>query len=106
MNLACSTASLSANLFNCPFLNMCIASTPSSVFFAEWKERKHCAARHLPRIARWSYSTTLLRTGNSVACMVKSAGGNFAETARLLGVRPNNLHHLIRNFGLCPLPKK
>ncbi len=48
-NFACPAASLPLNLFTCPFLIMCMASTPSIVRSAVWKERKRCIARHLFR---------------------------------------------------------
>jgi hypothetical protein len=51
-NLACPVESLPSNLFTCPFLIMCMASTPYSVGSAVWKERKHCIALHLLRIAQ------------------------------------------------------
>lgn len=38
-NLACPIASLLSNLFICPFLIMCIASMPSNVRSAVWRER-------------------------------------------------------------------
>ena len=50
-NFAGPAASLPSNLLICPFLIMCIDSTPSSVRSAVWKERKHCIARHLLLIA-------------------------------------------------------
>jgi two-component system response regulator HydG len=33
----------------------------------------------------------------------RSAGGNYTETARLLGIHPNYLHRLVRNLGLKPV---
>jgi len=30
----------------------------------------------------------------------QQTGGNYVETARLLGIRTNNLHRLIRNLGI------
>jgi transcriptional regulator of acetoin/glycerol metabolism len=31
---------------------------------------------------------------------VQRAGGNYTEAARILGIHPNYLHRLIRNFNL------
>jgi two-component system response regulator HydG len=36
----------------------------------------------------------------------EQANGNHFETAKLLGLHPNNLHRLIRNLNLKPLLKK
>jgi DNA-binding NtrC family response regulator len=30
----------------------------------------------------------------------KEAGGSYAQTARILGIHPNNLHRLLRNLDL------
>ncbi len=51
-NFACPATSMPSNLFTCALCNMCIASTPSNVRSAVWKERKHCIARHLLRTKR------------------------------------------------------
>ena len=77
-NFACPAASLPSSHLIWPFLIMCAASIPSIVRSAVWKERKHCIARHLLRIARWSCSMTLLRyfTRRSL----QSGGRNFSLT--------------------------
>ncbi|MEJ7709861.1 MAG: helix-turn-helix domain-containing protein [Pyrinomonadaceae bacterium] len=37
---------------------------------------------------------------------LEEAGGNYTESAKLLGVHPNYLHRLVRNLQLRPAPKK
>lgn len=78
MNFARPIASLPPGLLTCPFLSICIDSTPSVARSAVWREPKHCLARHLLRVARRSCSITLLRyfTRRSL----QSGGGTFSLT--------------------------
>src|SRR5215813_1450674 len=58
-------------------------------------------------IAGGGYHEELLKAKRSIVIKaVESAGGNYAEAARQLGLHPNNLHRLIRILDLRSALKK
>jgi DNA-binding NtrC family response regulator len=54
-----------------------------------------------PGVAKLKYYDAIIEAKkNYIMNAFKQAGGDHGETARILGIHPNNLHRLIRNLNL------